>query len=109
MNDDWTGELPEMILRGKYTKWAESVDDRTLFAIYWFLGEILVRTSKTDFSAETYEARVGSTVDAAKLKKDTAMEALYEIYKGKRYSDGFNEIVDRIWAGIEERQKCARK
>ena len=109
MIDDWTGELPEMILRGKYTKWAERVDERTLFAIYWFLGEILARTSDTDFSAETYKARVGSAVDAAKLKKDTAMEALYEIYKGKRYSDSFNEIIDRFTVGIKERQQLAHE
>lgn len=109
MIDDWTGELPEMILLGKYTKWAETVDDRTLFAIYWFLGEILVRTRDTDFSAATYQARVGSTVDAAKLKKDTAMEALYEIYKGKRYSDSFNEIIHRFAVGIEERQQLAHE
>jgi hypothetical protein len=107
MIDDWTGELPEMILRGKYTKWAESVDDRTLLAIYWFLGEILVRTRNTDFSAATYEARVGSANDPAKLRKDVAMEALYEIYQGKRYSDGFNEITDRLWAGVYERQHLA--
>jgi hypothetical protein len=98
-----------MILRGKYTKWAESVNDQTLLAIYWFLGEILVRTSDTDFSAETFEARVGSTDDVAKLRKDAAMEALYQIYQGKRYSDGFNEIVDRIWAGVDERQQLSHK
>ncbi len=109
MIDDWTDELSEMILRSKYTKWAESVDDQTLLAIYWFIGEILVRTRETDFSAVTYEARLGSADDPAKLRKDVAMEALYEIYRGKRYSDGFNEITDRLRAGVCDRQQLAQE
>lgn len=51
MKSAFSDEFCEKLLKSKYIKWAQDLDEPTLEALLWFVGELSARTDEEEMDA----------------------------------------------------------
>ena len=93
-------DFSKSLALGKYSRWAQDLDEETLRALCWFIGEFAGRTPIKAYAAESYAARF--PFPGANERSDTGLEVVLEIYHGAKFA-GFEEIIARLDRGVTER------
>lgn len=94
--------LRSLLSCGKYSRWAADLDEETLYALCWFVGEFAVRIPKDAHAASSFAARGRMMSSSFAPRSDTGLEVIQEIHAGKKFSS-FDEIRDRLHQGLQER------
>ena len=97
MKSAFSVEFRESFLKGKYIKRAQDLDEPTLEALLWFVGELSTPTNSVEM-----DALRDLSPNFSKCCRNTALEAIILIQRGVRFKN-LKQIYHVIASGIDDR------